>query len=751
MEQKKSDKENSKQKEKYNLDEDTSSFSPEIEEESNNESEESSKQKESPKLEESTKNQNSSQLMDKLISIQKKMDTNQNKPRYSIYNYKENNNTDNNTSKNIYKNNSNNNMNYFNKSGLNLNESEEDEYNNNSSDQSFNNKNKQKQQNNQYYSKKKEIIQDQSSSITKKEKGCELFIGNLNISTEKEDLNSVFSQYGEITDIRIHKNEENKKCYAFVRFSTKESANLALKLDSTRLNNRNIKVTKSNENATIFIGNIRKSWTKEELETKIRRIFHNINKIEFFTDPGNPTKNRGFCFGIFNTRNEAIKALNYVNKKGGINIDGISITCDWADVVDEDDNSKSNQIFISNIKKEVSEYDLKKYFEKFEKVISVIMSKNHLNSKRKDLAFITFESHESAVSAIQKFEEEKKDEKMEKTLKKIFYLAENENVNMIQVSLAFSQEAMQNKKKIKDNRKKVPSQITKGNSNNNNTNDNMNNNHRGNNNNNTSNNSNNKTSGKTFMGNISMNAQNEYKNYSTGHRSKNYQRHEHGRSHNYLGGNKNVHDLFSCLNNNKNIYGNNQINNYQGNKNISNMDNNLYSQLNQLYSNSIENKTTNTFINTNNTNINNNLNQNQISALTNLISLCQQNPNILQQMANNINNMYTGNMGNTNEFMEINNEKKFLNRKRNNNNNYLENNLNNNNMNNNNEIQNNTYLNISQNQTQTQNQNIISQFPYIQNIPQVSQINNPNVSNIQNLQNIIPTIQNNIPNNPNFN
>ena len=100
-------------------------------------------------------------------------------------------------------------------------------------------------------------------------------------------------------------------------------------------------------------------------------------------------------------------------------------------------------------------------------------------------------------------------------------------------------------------------------------------------------------------------------------------------------------------------------------------------------------------------------------------------------MTNNINNIYTGNLiGNTNEFMEINNDKKFLNRKRNSNN-YLENNLNNNNPN---EIQNNSYLNISQNQTQ--NQNIISQFPYIQNIPPVSPINNPNVSNIQNLQNI---------------
>ena len=448
------------EKEKYNFDEDSSSFSPEIEEESNDEEEEVSNE---PKIKEQsnlTQKENSSQLMDKLISIQKQMDTNQAKGKYSLSNYKENNNTDNKLNKNKNKININNNsnMNYFSNSGknkdiLNLDESESEENsNNNDHSPQKGNKYKQKQINNnkEYYSPNKNNINiSQEPQTQKKEKGCELFIGNLNITTEKEDLNTLFSPFGEITDIRIHKNEENKKCYAFVRFSSKESATSALKLDSSLLNNRHIKVTKSNENATIFIGNIRKTWTKEELETKIRRIFHNISKIEFFTDPGNPNKNRGFCFGIFNTRNEAIKALNYVNKKGGINIDGISITCDWADVVDDDDNSKSNQIFISNIKKEVNESDLKKYFDKFEKVVSVIMSKNHFNSKRKDLAFITFESHESALSAIKKFEEEKKNEKMEKNLKKIFYLAENESVNTIQVSLAFSQEAMQNKKKLK--------------------------------------------------------------------------------------------------------------------------------------------------------------------------------------------------------------------------------------------------------------------------------------------------------------
>ena len=744
---------NQPSKERYNLDDDTSSFSPEIEEESNNEEEqESAPNNEPTQKAQINPEQNSSQLMDKLISIQKQMDTNQKKlTKNSSSNYKENNNTDNKIPKN---------KNKKVKDILNLDESdsdsEEDLSNNNSNN---NNLNSPKEKEPKNITKKNNMQQVQSFQPAgqKKEKGCELFIGNLNISTEKEELNNLFSPFGEITDIRIHKNEENKKCYAFVRFSSRESATSALKLDSSLLNNRHIKVTKSNENATIFIGNIRKTWTKEELETKIRRIFHNISKIEFFTDPGNPNKNRGFCFGIFNTRNEAIKALNYVNKKGGINIDGISITCDWADVVDDDDNSQSNQIFISNIKKEVNEADLKKYFDKLEKVVSVIMSKNHLNSKRKDLAFITFESHESAISAIKKFEEEKKNPDKEKILKKIFFLSDKESVNSIQVSLAFSQEAMQNKKKIKDNRKKVPTnQTSKGhntNINNNNSNDNNKNN---NNNNNSNNNNSNKNSGKTFMGNISMNAQNEYKNYSSGLRSKNYQRHDHGRSHNYLGGNKNVQDLFSSLNNNnnnnnnKNMYRNNSMN-YPGNKG----NNNLYNQLNQLFASSLDNninKSTNVYMNNNNNvnNVNNNLNQNQLSALTNLINMCQQNPNFLQQMTSNITNLYNGN-----DLLNINNDKKFLNRKRNTNN-YLENNLDNDNNlsnNNSNEIQNNTYLNISQT-NQTQNQNFIPQFPYIQNIPPLSPINTSNIQNvpnIQNLQNIIPTIQNNIQNNPNFN
>jgi RNA recognition motif-containing protein len=69
------------------------------------------------------------------------------------------------------------------------------------------------------------------------------------------------------------------------------------------------------------------------------------------------------------------------------------------------------------------------------------MSMNHKNSKRKDLAFVTYESHEEAKDALDNFNSKK---------------PEIENVlgSNVSISLAFSPQAMQTKKKIKEGRKK---------------------------------------------------------------------------------------------------------------------------------------------------------------------------------------------------------------------------------------------------------------------------------------------------------
>ena len=53
-----------------------------------------------------------------------------------------------------------------------------------------------------------------------------------------------------------------------------------------------------------------------------------------------------------------------MNSKGGINIDGVPLTCDWADIVDEDDNN-SKQIFVSGIKEEADEFTVKEVFSNY--------------------------------------------------------------------------------------------------------------------------------------------------------------------------------------------------------------------------------------------------------------------------------------------------------------------------------------------------------------------------------------------------
>ena len=113
-------------------------------------------------------------------------------------------------------------------------------------------------------------------------RGTEIFIGNLAIDIEDADLRKLFSECGDILDIRIHKSQ-SKKCYAFVRFLTKEQAKFALNKNGVALNFRQIKVTKSNDNTTIFIGNIRKNWSNNDVEVKVRRIVHNLIYLNLTT------------------------------------------------------------------------------------------------------------------------------------------------------------------------------------------------------------------------------------------------------------------------------------------------------------------------------------------------------------------------------------------------------------------------------------------------------------------------------------
>jgi RNA recognition motif-containing protein len=70
-----------------------------------------------------------------------------------------------------------------------------------------------------------------------------LFVGNLPYSTTQEELNQLFSQYGEIVEVRLITDRQTgrSKGIAFVEFSTEESANAAIAgLHNTELGGRSI-------------------------------------------------------------------------------------------------------------------------------------------------------------------------------------------------------------------------------------------------------------------------------------------------------------------------------------------------------------------------------------------------------------------------------------------------------------------------------------------------------------------------------
>ena len=72
-----------------------------------------------------------------------------------------------------------------------------------------------------------------------------LYVGNLSYSMNNTDIESLFSQFGEVSDVNLITDRETgrSKGFAFVEMSNKESADKAIEeLDGTEQQGRSIRV-----------------------------------------------------------------------------------------------------------------------------------------------------------------------------------------------------------------------------------------------------------------------------------------------------------------------------------------------------------------------------------------------------------------------------------------------------------------------------------------------------------------------------
>lgn len=230
--------------------------------------------------------------------------------------------------------------------------------------------------------------------------GHEIFCGKIPKEVFEDELIPLFEQCGEIWDLRLMMDPLTglNRGYCFVTFNQKESAREAVKtLDNYEIKpGKKIKINISVANVRLFVGNIPKSKSKDEIQEEFSKLTENLSEVIIYADPENPNKkNRGFAFLEYISHKDASIAKRRIGN-GRTRVWGCDIIVDWADPVDEPDEetmAKVKVLYVRKLASEVTEEQLKEKFEPYGTVERV--------KKVKDFGFVHFENREDAIKAME--------------------------------------------------------------------------------------------------------------------------------------------------------------------------------------------------------------------------------------------------------------------------------------------------------------------------------------------------------------
>ncbi|KAK8951747.1 Polyadenylate-binding protein RBP47B [Platanthera zijinensis] len=239
----------------------------------------------------------------------------------------------------------------------------------------------------------------------RKRKEFEVFVGGLDKDATEDDLRKVFTEVGEITEIRLLMNPHTKKNkgFAFLRFATVEQAKRAVnELKNPIINGKQCGVAQSQDSDTLFLGNICKTWTKEHLKEKLKSYgIDNLEDLILVEDNSNEGTNRGFAFLEFASRADAMDAYRRLQKRDVVFGTERSAKVAFAESFIEPDDEIMSQVktvFLDGIPPAWDEERVKELVKKFGKIEKIELARNMPAAKRKDFGFVTFDVHEAAVA-----------------------------------------------------------------------------------------------------------------------------------------------------------------------------------------------------------------------------------------------------------------------------------------------------------------------------------------------------------------
>ncbi|XP_015059947.1 uncharacterized protein LOC107005804 isoform X1 [Solanum pennellii] len=246
-----------------------------------------------------------------------------------------------------------------------------------------------------------------------KRKEFEIFIGGLDKDAVEDDLRKIFSQVGEVTEVRLLMNPLTKKNkgFAFLRFATVEQAKRAcIELKNPVVNGKKCGVSPSQDSDTLFLGNICKSWTKEALKEKLKHYgIDNVEDLTLVEDTNNEGMNRGFAFLEFPSRSEAMDAFKRLQKRDivfGVDRPAkVSFADSFIDPGDEI-MAQVKTIFIDGLSASWDEDRVRDLLKQYGKIEKIELARNMPSAKRKDFGFVSFDTHDAAVICVKSINNE---------------------------------------------------------------------------------------------------------------------------------------------------------------------------------------------------------------------------------------------------------------------------------------------------------------------------------------------------------
>ncbi|KAK8944579.1 Polyadenylate-binding protein 5 [Platanthera zijinensis] len=251
---------------------------------------------------------------------------------------------------------------------------------------------------------------DHSLSIVEgKKQEPEVFVGGLDKEAVEDDLIEVFGVFGDIQSVRIVRHPVTKKSkgFAFIRFANGEHTMKALTAlkDGTEIKGKHVRVQASQDNATLYLGNISKTWTRDNVIKKLKELgieqFDNLNLPK---DSKDEEKIMGFAFLEFSSHADAMVAFQRLRKvDADFGRDKTAKVAFSNNSLQPNDESllQVKTVFIEGIPLSWDEEKVKEICKEHGQIENVSLSRNFNSNKRKDFGFVEFSSRESALACVE--------------------------------------------------------------------------------------------------------------------------------------------------------------------------------------------------------------------------------------------------------------------------------------------------------------------------------------------------------------